>query len=116
MESKLAQVQQLPPPSKPPILLEIEQARQEIQELRQDLAEIKRALGNLNILVKMSAAPRPEEIFKTIDPGLQKMEKKILTETQGMTQEALKRLTKCIDRLPSQIAKIIPQQKKGLFG
>lgn len=124
MESKLAQVQRLPPPPKPPILHEIEQARQEIQGLRQDLTEIKRAIGNLSILVKMSATLRPEEIFKTIDPGLQtmkrgieedllKMEKKILSETQGMIQEVLRRLIKRIANLPVQIAEAMP--KKGLF-
>ena len=163
--SKLAQVQQLPPPPSQPqaptplllevqhlrqdikdlrtalqqdqesqptiaelktaLMLEIEQTRQEVQALRQELTEIKRALGSLNILVKMSAAPRPEEIFKTIDPGLKtmrkgieedllKMETKILSETQGMNQEILTRLTKRLGSLPAQIAEAMP--KISLFG
>lgn len=119
MESKIAQVQQLPPPPKPPILLEIEQARQDIQELRQGMTEIKKAIGNLAILIKMSAAPRPEEISQALQPSLEAARKVLQSETQKIVhielEAALQLLRKRFDNLSAKITASIQPQKKGLF-
>lgn len=119
MESKLAQVQQLPPPPKPPILLEIEQTRQDIQELRQEMTEIKKGIGNLAILIKMSAAPRPEEIRKALEPSLEAARKAQQSDIQKIVhvelEAALQHLKKRIDALPKKITEATPP-KKGLFG
>jgi hypothetical protein len=127
MESKLTQVQQLPPPPKPPILLEIEQARQEIQELRQEIREIKTAIGTSANLIRLTAAPKAQEITQALQPSLEATRKVLQSDIQKIVHAELKAalqhskkwidaLSKQIDDLPKKIAEAIPQKKKSLSG
>lgn len=119
MESKLAQVQQLPPSPKPPILLEIEQARQEIQELRQEIREIKTAIGTSANLIRLTAAPKAQEITQALQSSLEATRKVLQSDIQKIVhaelEAALQLLKKRFDNLQAQIVTTMQQQKKGFF-
>jgi len=111
MESKLAQVQQLPPPPKPPMLLEL-------QELRQEIREIKTAIGTSASLIRLHAAPKAEEISQALQPSLEATRKVLQNEIQKIVhvelEAALQHLKKRIDALSKQIDAL--PKKKSLFG